>query len=114
MEDNSGNRATRSGFSLMTSTASRANATRNHATARSRCSSQLSSGVILLVVDTGTCRRPSFCYLVGVPHQHQRSFKAVIHFQLVEDIGEMSFYGFFTDENFFANLFVGEAFRHKP
>ena len=47
-------------------------------------------------------------------HQHERCFEAVIHFELIEDIGQMSFDGFFADENLLADLLVGQSFGDEP
>ena len=46
---------------------------------------------------------------VSLPHQHERRFEAVVHFKFIEDVGQMGFDGLFTDENFLADLLVGQS-----
>ena len=115
-----GKRATRSGLSWMTAIANTANASRSHATARSRSRNQLSSsGVLSVVAMVISLKRycvllfeksPGAPILVALAHQQEGRFEAVVDFEFVEDVGQVGFDGLFTDENFLADLFVGKAF----
>jgi hypothetical protein len=42
-------------------------------------------------------------------HDHERCLETVIDLELIEYIGEMSFYRLFADENRFADFLVGHA-----
>ena len=114
-EDKAGKRAARSGLSWMTSTATTAKATRSHATARSLRKSHPSSGVIFSNATIGNRATPSgtclvrILTLVRMPHQHQSGFETVIHFKLIEDIGEVSFNGLLADKYFFSNLLIRQT-----
>ena len=52
--------------------------------------------------------------LLPLPHDHERCLETVIDLELIEYIGEMSFYRFFTDENLFADFLVGHALGDQP
>ena len=64
------------------------------------------------MVPAASCA-PTVLQLVGMSHQHQSGFEAVVHFEFVEDVGEVGFDGFFTDKNLFPDLIVGQSFRNQ-
>jgi hypothetical protein len=50
---------------------------------------------------------------MGMSHQHERRFETIIDFEFVEDVGQMCFDRFFTDEYFLADLLIGEPFSDQ-
>ena len=60
------------------------------------------------VADMDFCASSAYVSrLVRLAHQHERGLESVVDLELVEDIRQVSFYGFFTDENLLADLLVG-------